>query len=269
MPHPLEPLQILTGGAFALLIAVASFRSGLLTRGGSAAQFVLGWILLGLGGWQWTVPILVFFVSSSLASRLSPRRRRAAEIEFAKTGKRDAFQVLANGGVVGLLCLIWTTRPDESLYVASLGALGAATADTWGTELGILSRTRPILITTLHPVRPGTSGAVSIPGTLAGIIGAALVVTSGIAWIHSGQTAILLASTLAGALGSLCDSLLGATVQMRFRCTICGRITEREIHCGAATEPALGLHWVSNDVVNFACTLIGSVMVGPLVHLLA
>jgi len=97
--------QLIQGLIFALLISTFSLRARLLTRGGAAAQCVLGVIVLGVGGWEWTIPILVFFLSSSILSVIAKERRHDIELLSAKGSTRDTAQVLANGGVGGLSVL--------------------------------------------------------------------------------------------------------------------------------------------------------------------
>ena len=175
--------QLLIGVVFAALISISSFLARLLTFSGAIARFVLGTVLLGFGGWQWTVPMVVFFLLSSLISRIGKHRRSEAESLFEKSSRRDAQQVFANGGIAGVVTLIWFLTRDESLYAAFLGSIAAATADTWGTEIGTLSRSSPILITTFKRVDCGTSGGVSLLGLLAGVAGSLTIGISGLAWI--------------------------------------------------------------------------------------
>lgn len=252
--------QIVLGFAFAFIIALVSLRTRLLTPGGAAAQFVLGWLLLGLGGWQWTVPMLVFFLSSGLISRTAKRRRATLERHFAKTGSRDAWQVLANGGAGGLLVILWSVTSWEESYVGFLAAVAAAAADTWGTEIGVFSTANPLLITSFRSVEAGRSGAVSLLGTVSGFCGALLVVCSGLAWVHPALRASALLSAMVGGMaGTLVDSLLGATMQVQFVCPVCNKITEKRLHCETITSLHTGIPWIQNDLVNFLCTIAGTI----------
>ena len=250
-------MQILVGSLLSAVTAAVSFRLRFLTAGGSAAQFLLGALLFGLGGWAWAVPVLTFFLSSSLLSRL-PKRDRAIEEHFAKGTTRDASQVLANGGAGAVLVLLWSCTLDPLWYAAYLGALGAAAADTWGTEVGTRLRGRPRLVTTLQPADPGTSGAISPGGTLGGLAGGLLVALSGMAW--SAGSALLGPLMAASLAGSLVDSVAGATIQARYRCAVCGREMERRAHCDGRTVLSGGRDWVGNDVVNVLCTLTGALV---------
>jgi uncharacterized protein (TIGR00297 family) len=257
--------QFLIGVAFAFLISVASYFARFLTLDGSIAQFILGSILLGFGGWRWTVPMVAFFILSSLLSKFGKKRRVSAEAHFEKSSHRDAMQVVANGGFACLITLDWLATSNDVLYVAYLGAVAAATADTWGTELGTLSRSAPVLITNLKQVEAGRSGAVSLLGVLAGVAGCLAILLSAFPWIRSDD---LIATSVAvvsgGVVGSLADSALGATLQAQFRCIVCKRETERLTHCEHATEFISGFRFLRNDGVNLLCSIGG----GAVSHLL-
>lgn len=251
-------LQALTGILFAAIISLFSYRFHLLTKSGAVAQFVLGSVLLGVGGWQWTFPILTFFLLSSLLSKFGKNRRAHAELYFDKSSHRDAWQVLANGGVAGLLVIWWSVSPSGEVYVAYLGAVAAVTADTWGTEIGTLSSTPPRLITNFAEVEHGRSGAISLTGLLAGVAGCGVIFMSALPWLGVPSVPILISVVSAGLVGTVADSYIGATVQLRKACVVCGRIVERDEHCGAATKRQGGFEWIKNDQVNLAASAIGA-----------
>ena len=104
---------VLIGILFAALIAGISFRVKFLTRSGSIATFILASFIFGLGGIKWSVPILTFFILSSILSKLRKKRNESVEIYFEKSGVRDYLQVIANGGLGGILVIINTINPNE------------------------------------------------------------------------------------------------------------------------------------------------------------
>ncbi len=250
--------QILFGVLAAALVAVISRRASLLTSGGAAAQFVLGSALFGLGGWKWAVPVLAFFITSSVLSRAGHTRKMNVEHRYQKSGSRDAWQVLANGGIAGVMVIAGFAVPSPLWYLAALGSLAAANADTWASEVGILSRRAPLLVTSLERTDAGMSGGVTLLGSAAALAGAAVIATSGLPWIHPGLRILSLWSiTFSGILGMIIDSLLGAALQAQYRCRVCGITTERTIHCATQTTLIRGLKPITNDVVNLLCTASG------------
>ncbi len=261
-------MQTVIGFFLALGIALAAYALRALSRSGAAAAVLLGTLVYGLGGLEWAVVLVAFFASSSLLSRISKRRKTGLEQDFAKGGRRDAGQVLANGGLAGLAVLLHMCFPDEAWpWLAFCGALAAANADTWATELGVLSRAAPRLLTTGRPAPRGASGAVSGLGLLAALGGSALI--AGLScWLLPawGSWARFAGLSAAGLAGSLFDSYLGATLQAIYYCPRCGKETERHPRhaCGEATGLLRGQVWMTNDLVNLLCTLAGALLAAVL-----
>lgn len=251
-----DPRQFTAGAALALVVAAGSLKVRFLAPSGSVATFLLAVVVFGLGGWKWSVPILTFFVLSSLLSKMGKAKKRASGELHEKGSTRDYAQVFANGGVPGLLVLATLVVPAVDWYPVYLGAVAAVTADTWGTEIGMMTRGRTVLITTFHPVVRGANGGVSLRGFLGAAAGSSLIGLSALAWVSSAATIALVA--LAGVLGSVVDSVAGATVQAHYRCTVCSKVTEKRVHCGSPTVHAGGIRWISNDVVNWVCAASGA-----------
>lgn len=259
----IEPLHLLLACLAAALVAGAAYTARALSPSGGLAAFVLGSIVFGLGGFSWAVVLVVFFVTSSGLSFLFKKRKAGVEADFSKSGRRDAGQVIANGGVAGAAVLVHALAPQSALpWVAFCAALAAANADTWATELGVLSRRQPRMMTTWKVVAAGTSGGISTAGTAAAALGATLIAMVGlILWpsgLGSGDSRLLLAGfvLLGGLVGSLVDSLLGATLQAIYWCPVCKKETEKhpQHSCGTATVQVRGLPWLNNDWVNLACS---------------
>jgi uncharacterized protein (TIGR00297 family) len=247
------------GACFALLIGIVSWLRGSLSPSGVLGALLVGAPVFGFAGAVGTLALLGFFVSSSALSKTFRARKAEVEAEYAKTGTRDLGQALANGGVAAVAAVLLGVTGEGRFLLAMLGALAAANADTWATELGVLARAPPRLLTTLRTVAPGTSGAVSGLGMLASTAGAALValiaVPGGLSWTH------VPGLVLAGVVGSLSDSFLGATVQDVRWCEACGKETERRVHrCGQATRGLRGLSWLGNDTVNVLATVVGAAL---------
>jgi uncharacterized protein (TIGR00297 family) len=244
------------------LIAVLAWKAGALSKSGAWAAAVTGGLIFGLGGVAWAALLMAFFVSSSVLSRLFGRQKSALAEKFSKGHRRDWGQVLANGGLGAALAILhWIFPAAEWIWAAFAGAMAAVNADTWATELGVLSKKAPRLVSTFQPVERGTSGGVTLLGTLAALGGAAFVALVALLfnWKESGWE-LLVAAVLGGVAGSYFDSLLGATVQAIYYCPNCKKETERRpTHtCGTATTRLRGWRWMDNDVVNWFCSLAGA-----------
>ncbi len=241
-PSFIDHEQLSLGIAFGIIIAVASFYWRLLSRSGAVATFLLASLLYGIGGLRWTIPILAFFLLSSVLSKIGSSRKASLESVFEKSDQRDYAQVAANGGVAGILIVLTYLFPHSDFYPLYLGSVAAVTADTWGTEIGLLTAGEPILISTFRRVKRGTNGGMTILGVVAGIVGAAVIGLSSFAWTESWKFVLRL--VLAGVAGALIDSILGATVQAQYRCEVCHETTERRMHHDSPTTLVRGSRWI-------------------------
>lgn len=255
-------VQLGIGLLIAAAIAAAAWRLGMLAPSGALVATLLGGLVYGLGGLPAAILLVIFFVSSSALTRLFSKRKKTLAKTFSKGGRRDWAQVLANGGpallVLGVGALGWL--PPYIAWPGFAAALASVTADTWATELGVLSKSQPQLITTGQRVPKGTSGAVSLVGSLAAAAGALLLaLAAGLVGDGYFVPGVLLAITLAGILGAYFDSFIGATVQAIYYCPECKKDTEQHpLHsCGTATRHVRGWRWMDNDWVNFLSALFG------------
>ena len=257
-------MQLAAGFFLAVIIAFGAYRVHSLSRSGAFAAVLVGTVIFGLGGWPWAVLLLSFFISSSALTRAFKKRKTGLNEKFSKGGQRDAGQVFGNGGLATLFAGLHYFFPDAPwVWVAFAASLAAVNADTWATELGVLNPHPPRLLTSLAVVEKGTSGAISFVGTLAalagsgviGLLAATIYPTAAPAWT-------MFIITLAGLLGSLFDSFLGATIQAIYHCPACNKETERHpLHlCGSPTHLKRGLPWLDNDLVNLGCAIFAVVL---------
>lgn len=263
-------LQLLIGLILAVIISMASYRIGFLSGSGAIAAGVLGTIVFGLGGFSWALVLLGFFISSSGLSKFFNKRKQKVGEKFAKSSRRDVWQVIANGGLAGVFVLLHRFFPDQTwTWLAFSGTLAAVNADTWATEIGVLSRQKPVHLISGKKAEPGTSGAVSLLGISASTTAALLIAVLSALFFPKGLfpsgggllMTTIVAVTAAGVLGSLVDSFLGATVQAMFYCGYCDKETEKHpVHiCGNSTTFLRGWKWMNNDCVNGICSLAGAV----------
>ena len=251
-----------------IAFAVAAYAAGALTLDGAIGAFLIGGLTFGFGGVAPAVLLIAFFISSSLFSTLGKSRKKRFAGMFSKSGKRDIGQVFANGGIAVIFAVVYGLTGEHFWFAGFVGAIAVATADTWATEIGILSRRRPRLITTGERVARGTSGAVSLLGFVAVMGGSSLIGSLG--WALTRDWRFLAVALLAGVIGSTLDSVLGATIQAIFLCSQCDKETEQHPHhaCGTTTQRVRGYSWLQNDQVNFAATMTGALaalLVWPIV----
>jgi uncharacterized protein (TIGR00297 family) len=252
-------IRALVGAAVAGAITAGARKTRTLSESGQWAAFFSG-ILAAAAGWWWAATLIVFFVTASAISRWrQPEKMAKTEGTLPRASDRNATQVLANGGLFVLLAFGATYTRHDVLAFAALGALAAASSDTWSTEIGTLFGGMPRLITTWKPVEPGMSGGVSLAGLGAGIFGALLVALFGAFAVPAHHKQLAIAAAIGGIGGGLADSLVGATLQAKRFCDRCRHWTERRVHsCGFRTRAARGIYWMSNDAVNLCATGAGA-----------
>ena len=266
-------MQLLLGFLFAIIIAALAYRAHSLTKSGALAATLTGTIIFGIGGLGWAILLLTFFITSSVLSRAFKKRKQGLDEKFSKGHERDAGQVFGNGGIATAFAALHYFYPNEPwTWIGFAAALAAVNADTWGTELGVLNPHPPRIITNLAKVvEKGTSGGISLIGTLSALAGSALI--GMIASLHpilnmiegskhTDPVSIFITITLAGLAGALFDSFLGATVQAMYYCPTDKKETEKHpLHtCGTTTIHVRGWKWLDNDWVNFSCGVFGAII---------
>jgi uncharacterized protein (TIGR00297 family) len=256
------------GLAGSVIIAGAAYWKKSLSLTGLIAAVLLGTMMYALGSLAWFGTLIAFFISSSLLSKLGHQRKAAAESGYAKGGRRDAGQVAANGGLGMLLCIGNVIWPNPVWWFIYMGVMATVNADTWATEIGGLSKSIPRSIVSGKRVTAGTSGGITGLGLIASLLGGAFIGLVGGIFNQLGEThevnstivSLVLLGAIAGLGGSLLDSWLGATLQVMFRCDVCGKTIEKQEHCNRKAMQIRGLRGISNDVVNAGSSLIGGVI---------
>jgi uncharacterized protein (TIGR00297 family) len=249
----------LLGGVIAGAITSVSRRAERLSTSGQWAAFFAG-ILAAAAGWAWAGALIAFFATATLLTGWrAAEKARLTERTLPHSTQRDGKQVLANGGVFVLLALAAHATGQGRLAAGALGALAAASADTWSTEIGTLFGGTPRSILSWRPLATGLSGGVTRIGSLAGLAGAAFIGAFGVLMVADGRLGFVLAVTAGGVIGSIADSMIGAAMQSKRYCDRCEEWTERRVHpCGYRTKHRAGVSWMSNDVVNLLGSCAGA-----------
>lgn len=266
-------LSLVFGLVGSSMIAGVAYRLHSLSLSGAVAAIGVGTTLYMSGSLAWFGTLILFFITSSGLSRWRKRDKQQTDSIYEKGSRRDAGQVLANGGLAALLSIGYTVVPHEAWWYAFMGVMATVTADTWATEIGSLSRLDPRSILSLKRVPRGTSGGISRLGSLAATAGAGTIGGAAVGFLildeHVLQSAssadirlvvdtnIIWIALLAGFLGAMMDSILGATVQHMRRCSICGKEVEHAYHCSVPAVHIRGWSWMNNDAVNLISSAVG------------
>ncbi|KIY68167.1 DUF92-domain-containing protein [Cylindrobasidium torrendii FP15055 ss-10] len=227
MNIPYVPLGLAT------LLAVHGLRKKSLSPSGAATAFIVGTCMFAGATRVFGVTLIVFYLLGSRATKYGAQRKQKLE-EGEAEGYRSGWQVLSNSASALACAIAWNylyfgQRPvclvdpanawSRKLVYGALGHFACCLGDTLASELGILSTSKPRLVTTWRPVPPGTNGGMSTGGTLASIIGGLIIgatasivaALEGCGWdVFPGM---MVWGAVGGGAGSFVDSLLGATIQ--------------------------------------------------------
>lgn len=218
------------------VFAALAYRLGMVSRSGALGGFVVAALIYSVLGWRGFATLALFVVGGSALTRIGYHRKERSGIAESGGGRRGARNALANAGIAVACAVLSALTPyPEAFAAAFVASLGAAFADTAESEVGQLLSSTPRLITTLAKVPPGTDGAVSLPGTLAGVAAAGSTAFLGlvVGLVQSPGLAVLIA--VAAFLGTVVDSLIGALA------------------------PRIG-----NELTNVSCTLAAALLTLPL-----
>ncbi|ALS01629.1 hypothetical protein ATZ33_09680 [Enterococcus silesiacus] len=250
--------KLLLGFIVGSVIAMLSYITHFVTKSGALALIFVATIICGFGPWPTWGLIIIFFTSSGCI-HLAKKMMNITKVESvtAKGHARDAWQVFAHSlpAIISLILFYYTKKP--LFLIGYVSAIAGATADTFGSEIGILSKKVPRSIVSFKPIEPGLSGGISILGSVASLLGSLLISLSFwlfYSWYHASVlpiSLIVIVPFICGIVTSLVDSLLGATLQVTYRCSICGKLTEQRYHHLQQTKQIHGISWLSNDWVNF------------------
>ncbi|RLE60448.1 MAG: hypothetical protein DRJ35_03290 [Thermoprotei archaeon] len=259
-------LNALTGLTLGVLsgipLGIWSIRKGYIDKKAATLSIIFSglYFMSGLGVF---LLALLFYFSSSILTKYRYGVKLAKSVTEPPQGRKWT-QVVGAGGVAAILSLLsafldYFEVSKLTLIIASV--LAVSTADTWAVEIGATSDKKPrLIVAPWRYVEPGVSGGVTLRGEIASFLGALFIATAyfvlSFLGIFSSITLVqAMMIAMLGWFGEVLDSILGATVQVKYRCPVCGKLTDQEVHvCGARTEKAWGFTPIKNEVTNVIST---------------
>lgn len=257
----LTSFDMVIGLVTLIIIGVISMRLKIVDLGGLLASILIGYVILLGGGWYWLISMLIFFFVSAKFTRYKYDQKRNIDAAQEKEGRRGWPNAIANGGIASIFAILELVVGGGIFAAAFLGAVSSATADTLATEVGLLSKKKPRLIVDLRKiVTPGTSGGITILGTMAAFLASLLIGSTSLLFgiIEATPIKILIISVVGGISGSTIDSVIGATIQGMHKCKICNKLTESLRHCDRPTVKVKGIRIIERNVVNLVATIGGA-----------
>jgi uncharacterized protein (TIGR00297 family) len=237
---------------------IAEKGKSLSKSGAIAAVFVGTLIYLGFKI-EGLIILGVFFGTSSFWSSYKSQLKKKLEDKLEKGSQRDWVQVAANGGCAAIFSLFYFLTNDLLWVIAFLTSIASATGDTWSSEIGPLSKRSPLSVKSFKVVEAGTSGAVSIIGTLSAILGVCFITLVGIFLLPITEKMAWIIFVF-GILGNGIDTYLGAHVQRTYQCVICSFETEKPYHCEEKARKISGSALLNNDGVNFLSSALAPIL---------
>ncbi|XP_015786562.1 transmembrane protein 19 isoform X1 [Tetranychus urticae] len=269
------------------LVVIHGYRKKHLNWTGSISAFIVGFILT-ISNSCFMACMLTFFFTSSRATKYKSHLKRKIESDYEKSSCRNWIQVICNGGVASLFALVFMSYQgvgqeipinlNDNFYsswfaIGVMGSIACCNGDTWASELGLaLSSDNPRLITTWRKVPKGTNGGVTLIGLILSASGGLVIglvyylvlicsVDQNILAINPPQWPIIFYGLIAGLLGSVIDSLLGATLQF----SGLNRATETIVEVpGQNIEWISGVPRLNNHSVNILSSL-SMALITPLI----
>lgn len=246
-------LRVAIGIGVGALLVLLAVKGRLLTLSGALCAFLLLLDILLLGGYAPAVYIITVFLLSGLVGRLAGKNKEASPHK-----PRGIGQVAANGGAAGLAVLLYGIFGSPALLVAYYAAVAEFFTDTLASDIGVHAKGRPLDLARMKRTERGRSGGVSLLGTAASAIGAAI---SYLLALGAGLSAVEAAvAATAAFVGMLIDSLLGSLLQAKYVCTACAAYTEKPLHCGVRAKKTGGLALVTNSTVNLISNLLAAIL---------
>ena len=229
-------LQVYLYLCFIAIICIGGYKIKSLSVSGTVMAFFVGCCIAIGFKWQGLIILGLFFTSSSLWSKFKKKQKEKLGDILEKGEQRDWVQVFANGSIASVASLLFYFTNDDVWMLAFCVAIAAANSDTWASEIGVLSKGNPIYLLSLQRIEKGTSGAVSLLGLVASVAGATFIAISSLVLFSIPLVSSMILIISFGFLGSIVDTMLGATLQARYTCCTCGIVTEKRHHCGARTK---------------------------------
>ena len=211
-----------------------------LTKAGLLHAFFLGGLLWTVYSWQGWSTCVLYLIAGSLVTKVKMEEKEKLGIAEKRGGARGPENVWGSAAAGTLCVLLSLFAPSSMLIPLQIGyvsSLSTKLSDTFASEIGKAFGKRTFLITTFKPVPPGTEGAVSLEGTLAGIVGSIIISLWGIfVGLVPAKLSCFTLLLFAAFLATNIESFLGASLQNK----------EYE--------------WATNEFINFLNTLIGAII---------
>ena len=238
-------MNVLTSIILSLLLGLFAFLKKALTYPAEILAMIFAFIITYYGGLSAFLILVSVFIGSIITKLLNKEK---------KSEKRKFIQIISNVGVATFAIVLFKITANDLYLFIYAAVMAESLADTLASDIGMLSKKDPVNILTWERSSKGLSGNISLLGVTSSLIGAffiALIYFIGIESSIRNSLVII----VSGVVGSLVDSFLGATIQVKYKCPKCNKITEKKKHCNKKTKYIRGVKWIDNNMVNLLSNL--------------
>ena len=259
--------------SFITILGIIALKFNSITFSGLVASVVIGYIVMVVGGPNYLILLVIFFISSSILTKIQKKINKSSKKHSLP---RSYINILSNGVTPTFLIILTIFLYDNYTWNSAnllngdiniiglcfIGSIVVTTADTFSTEIGLINKSKPRLITNLTKyVSKGDSGGITLSGLLASIFAGIIISLTVFFTFEIFHFSLFLIITLVGILGSLFDSILGATIQYKGQCVSCKLNVETYIHHNKPTIQLQGSKYITNNSVNFFSSIFGSILI--------
>ncbi len=241
-----------------LLASLAHFKKAM-TYPALALAFTFSCLITYFGGISSFLMLSAVFLLTVLANKIQTSKRIAVTKDIHEKGhKKDIMSIIVNVAPGTCAILIYALTKNSLWLIIYAALMSEAISDSLASDIGVLSKKEPFNILTFKKSTTGLSGNISLLGIIASFIGSLIIAL--IYFLFSRDFIALIIITLCGFLGNFIDSLLGALLQVKYKCPKCQIITEKTSHCDTKTIYYRGLSFCNNDFINLISNLLSGLL---------
>jgi len=242
-----------------LLLGALAFYKKAMTNSALILAIVLAFLITYFGGLCAYLILVAVFLGTVVANKIKKSERiKVNKNIIEKSGKKDIVEIIANVVTGAVFIILYKITKVNIYFLVYASIMAESLADSLASDIGVLSKKSPINILTLKKSEPGLSGNISALGLASSFFGSLIIAI--IFSIFNFQTSSLIIITLSGFLGAIFDSILGATIQVKYKCQKCSKIVEKKIHCEKETIYYKGIKIINNDTVNLISNVFAAII---------
>jgi uncharacterized protein (TIGR00297 family) len=237
------------------VVFVIAFGLKIIEYYGALLAATIGFLFYFFAGLEAFLFVIGCYILMLIVSIISKLLKNDVSSVIKKTGKKDLTEIFVNGVWAILAIILFAITSHKLFFAIALLSMSAGFVDSLASDVGTLSKNAPYDPIKHKRVEKGISGGVTLLGSTASLIGAFVFATA-IKFLCEFPAYLIAPMAAFLYMGCITDTLLGSLFQVKYKCNVCGHITEKETHCEKSTVAIQGVNWINNDVVNCISGLV-------------